>query len=563
MKSFLVLVFFFAFTAVSAAQQNEYYFKFKINEQSDLYTLSRVISIDNVNGNEIYAYANDKEMKDFLKLGYFYEMLPNPGTLINPRMSGNIDEIMDWDVYPTYEGYVAMMNQFAASYPNLCRIVNAGPTVQGRSILFAVISDNVAIHEAEPQFMYTSSMHGDETTGYVLMLRLIDYLLTNYNTDPKVTNLVNNMEIWINPLANPDGTYRGGNGSVTGAWRYNANQVDLNRNFPPTDNWNSGTMQMETADMVNLAIGNHFVMSCNFHGGAEVVNYPWDAWSRLTADNNWWVYVCRQYADTVHVYAPSGYMNGFNNGITNGYAWYYVGGGRQDYMTYFRRGRECTIELSDTKLLPPTQLPAHWNYNYRSFLNYMQKALYGITGTVTDSVTNLPLKAKVTIAGYDMDSSEVYSDSLFGKYYRLIYGGTYNLTFTAPGYYSKTVNSVYVKNDSSTIRNVQLRPTLIGITQNGNNVPGEYKLYQNYPNPFNPTTKIKFDIPPSKGARGMIVRLAVYDILGREITILVKEQLTPGSYEVEWNASNYPSGVYFYKMITGDFSEVKKMVLLK
>jgi hypothetical protein len=94
-------------------------------------------------------------------------------------------------------------------------------------------------------------------------------------------------------------------------------------------------------------------------------------------------------------------------------------------------------------------------------------------------------------------------------------------------------------------------------------VPSSFKLYQNYPNPFNPVTKIRFDIPPSKGARGMTARLSIYDILGKEIEVLVNQQLQSGSYKIEWNASNYPSGVYFYRIKTGDYSNTKKMVLIK
>jgi hypothetical protein len=103
----------------------------------------------------------------------------------------------------------------------------------------------------------------------------------------------------------------------------------------------------------------------------------------------------------------------------------------------------------------------------------------------------------------------------------------------------------------------------IGIKQIGKNVPTSFELYQNFPNPFNPTTKIRFTIP-SAGAYGNIpFRLVIYDVLGREVTTLVNEQLKPGSYEVEWNASNYPSGVYFYKLMAGDFSDTKRMVLIK
>ncbi len=106
----------------------------------------------------------------------------------------------------------------------------------------------------------------------------------------------------------------------------------------------------------------------------------------------------------------------------------------------------------------------------------------------------------------------------------------------------------------------------IGITPLSNEVPSHFNLYQNYPNPFNPSTKIKFDVATSNltlsGAKGL-VRLAIFDPLGREISTLVNQSLQPGSYEAEWNASNYPSGVYFYKLTSGDFSESKRMILLK
>ncbi len=106
-----------------------------------------------------------------------------------------------------------------------------------------------------------------------------------------------------------------------------------------------------------------------------------------------------------------------------------------------------------------------------------------------------------------------------------------------------------------------LRTTNAGLTfvnQISSEVPSGYKLDQNYPNPFNPTTKIKFGVPKSGE-----VHLVVYDAIGKEAATLVNEQLSPGNYEVEWNASNYPSGVYYYKIYGGSFSETKKMVLVK
>lgn len=91
-----------------------------------------------------------------------------------------------------------------------------------------------------------------------------------------------------------------------------------------------------------------------------------------------------------------------------------------------------------------------------------------------------------------------------------------------------------------------------------NKFPSVYKFYENYPNPFNPSTKIKFDIPKSS-----LVKLAVYDVLGKEIAVLLDRQLSPGTYEAEWDGSNYTSGIYYYRLTAGDYSEAKKMILLK
>jgi len=540
--------------------KGEVYFSFEVFDKARINEISKIISVDNVKNETVFAYANRCEFEEFLKLCIPFTVLHHPGDVnFDLNMKDSPAELMEWDSYPTYEAYVAMMNQFAASYPNLCRIVNIGTTVQGRQILFAVLSDNVNTPEAEPKVMYTSSMHGDETTGYVLMLRLINTLLTGYGSITHYTNLINNTEIWINPLGNPDGTYRSGNSTVNGAIRGNANNYDLNRNYPGVDGPNSAPLQPETILFMNLSGQQYFRLSANFHGGTEVLNYPWDSWARLCTDDAWWVRTCRKYADTVHVYAPANYMNEYVNGITNGYAWYYVRGSRQDYQIYYRHGREVTIEISDTKLLPPAQLPAHWEYNYRSLITYLEQAQYGIRGAVTDSLTNQPVKAKVTISGFDVDSSEVYSDSLFGMYYRMIIAGNYNLTFSATGYYSKTIQNVTAVNDQATILNVQLRPITTGISGNSE-IPQEYRLYQNYPNPFNPTTKIKFQISGTSAAQTF---LSVYDLLGREVATLVNEQLQPGTYEVDFDGSNYPSGIYFYKIISGEYSAVKKMIMLK
>ncbi|MBE2218814.1 MAG: SBBP repeat-containing protein [Ignavibacteria bacterium] len=104
---------------------------------------------------------------------------------------------------------------------------------------------------------------------------------------------------------------------------------------------------------------------------------------------------------------------------------------------------------------------------------------------------------------------------------------------------------------------VKLNQNITGLVQFGH-IPTIFTLFQNFPNPFNPVTKIRFDIPNSSN-----IKLTIYDVLGGEIETLVNQQLNAGSYETEWNASGFSSGVYFCKLSADDYSTIKKMTLLK
>ncbi|MBI5403806.1 MAG: T9SS type A sorting domain-containing protein [Ignavibacteriae bacterium] len=99
---------------------------------------------------------------------------------------------------------------------------------------------------------------------------------------------------------------------------------------------------------------------------------------------------------------------------------------------------------------------------------------------------------------------------------------------------------------------------IIGTGSNSNNIPEQYSLSQNYPNPFNPVTRINFDLPKQG-----LTTLKVYDILGREIRTLVNEVKAPGSYSIDFNGNEFSSGVYFYKLESNQFSDIKRMILVK
>ena len=104
---------------------------------------------------------------------------------------------------------------------------------------------------------------------------------------------------------------------------------------------------------------------------------------------------------------------------------------------------------------------------------------------------------------------------------------------------------------------------VLGFSQINDEIPNDFNLYQNYPNPLNPVTLITFDIPSLVRRGAGVVVLKVYDILGCEVTTLVDEWLSTGTYEVEFNGTNYPSGVYYYMLSAGDYRQSRKLILLK
>lgn len=131
-------------------------------------------------------------------------------------------------------------------------------------------------------------------------------------------------------------------------------------------------------------------------------------------------------------------------------------------------------------------------------------------------------------------------------------------TLTAPGAGTYTVNAGY-KNPSRRYGTTTISINVTGINEKfDNSIPQEYKLYSNYPNPFNPETIIRYSIPQSS-----FTTIKIYNIEGKELATIVNEMKTAGNYQISFNASQLPSGTYFYRIESGNFSSTKKMILLK
>ena len=417
-------------------QRNEFYFTFELNGNDDLTTIAKTVSVDRVDGSTVIAYANNNEFNKFQKLGYKVTLLTPPSMINEAEMwDGSNRAAYDWDQYPTYSAYENMMYAFATDHPDMCEIIELGTLPSNRKLLIAHINNGSGA--GKPKFLYTSTIHGDETTGWMLMLRWIDYLLEN-PTEPECANILNNIDLYVGPNTNPDGTYHGGNNTVNGATRYNANGVNMNRNYadphegPHPD---GNPYQQETEWMMQLAQENNFVMGANYHGGAEVMNYPWDNTHTLHADDQWWQLISLEYVGLCRQVSSSYMTDTYSNGITNGAAWYMIGGGRQDYMNGYAQDREMTIECSSTKCPSASQMPNFWNINKDAIFAFANQVLYGIHGTVVDAETQAPIdNATVTLVGHDDQYSIVSTQLPNGDFHRPIKAGTYNVRITKNGY---------------------------------------------------------------------------------------------------------------------------------
>jgi len=481
--------------------------------------------------NRKYARLTLSELTadDFIRTALPYTLIL-PDATKGVYTASSADEAMLWQSYPTWKHYDTIMHRLAAQWPEVCILDTIGFSIGGRAVMALKISDNAASDEEEPAVMLSASIHGDELAGFILLMRLAEYLASGSSNGGLPGELVAGLEIWINPLANPDGMYRG-NDTILFPIRVNSAGYDLNRNFPDPENPTPPVVQKETLDMMKFMEEKRFVLSANLHSGEEVINYPWDKWTRTHADDEWFYEICRRYADTVHLHSEAGYLTYKNNGVTRGSEWYLIRGGRQDYITWGLQGREVTMELDKTKQTPATDLESLWNWNSRSLLRYLGEALYGVKGKVTDKTTGEPMAAKLFITGYDIDSSHVYSDTLSGEYYRFLSPGIYTLTFSSPGYISKSTEITISDWTSSISADIQLEEISSVYP-----APPESGLLI-YPNP----SSGEFGILPPTGHTGeatvTIASLAGQVISTRHVVTL------PGIPELI-DCSHFPTGIY-------------------
>jgi photosystem II stability/assembly factor-like uncharacterized protein len=291
----------------------------------------------------------------------------------------------------------------------------------------------------------------------------------------------------------------------------------------------------------------------------DPVNNRWSLWKTLNGGVNW---------DSTGLNLPVVHSAeaGWNNAM---------------YVMY----PKIWIGTNDTVVLYSSNFGTNWTRykttgetnGYSLCFNYMsgQEGLIAGTSAMLQTSnfganwTNVPIIGSGNVVGITFTPIITdnflwpawYVRSSTSSIYKSVNGTSWTVEYTAPAGNYNAISQAIVPRRLWAVRangGISSCEVFSNVNKIGNVVPSKYELFQNYPNPFNPETNIKFQIP-----RLGFVSMKVYDALGKEVQTLVNEELKPGFYETKFNAENLSSGIYFYKLITDKFTDVKKMVIVK
>jgi hypothetical protein len=369
--------------------------------------------------------------------------------------------------YPDLAQIDAEMNAPATAYPAICQVVDltarygTPATVEGRHLMAVKISDNVTLDEDEPAFLLVSAHHAREIVTPVIALHVIEQLTSQYGVDTAITDFVDEYEIWIAPVWNPDGYEYVF--STDNWWRKNRRVfaegvgVDLNRNYP--FGWDSPcggstdvttevyrgpgpASEAETQTMIALAQDRRFTKVSDLHSyglqvryGLSCLSYPFISFLLDEAND---------LAASVPGYAPAtscctggdfGYHLATN--ASHSFLW--------ETATWFQpEYAEAQAEAAAV---------------FDGLMAHLQRPI-PLSGHVTDVATGAPVVADITYAGVTFENGETNaSHGAFGRYHAFLPDGSYDVVFASPGYAPQMI-PVDITADTAQVLNVALAPTI-------------------------------------------------------------------------------------------------------
>ncbi|MCD4700755.1 MAG: hypothetical protein K8S24_02760, partial [Candidatus Aegiribacteria sp.] len=326
--------------------------------------------------------------------------------------------------YPSLQDIYDSIDAVIAAHPGICRKVTIGTSVEGRSIVAVVVSDNVSTEEIEPEMRIHGGIHGDEPAASTTTLNFLEVLTDNYATSPMCTYIVNNTETWIIPVLNPDGYFHD--------QRTNAHGIDLNRNLSYMWTGSGGGSapfcEPETAALRDLTMQswpdienfiNPFTAGLSLHGGEKCINTVWNYTEVPLPEDSGLIH--QQAID--YASAP-GIVSYFSGGFWIAYpgaSWYAINGDVNDW-SYGECGTvDHTIEVHENKHV--SDWPGVDNAHYMAILEFFTNSTYGIWGTVTDSSGN-PIDAQLALGIHDGTDSESLrfcrTDVTLGDYHKAL-----------------------------------------------------------------------------------------------------------------------------------------------
>lgn len=382
---------------------------------------------------DIFTQVRWVERNDSCRPAVRYEKLKKK----NKKRDATSDK---WAKYTHHEEMRTVLQTLQRRFPRQCRLFSVGTSVQGRELwTVEIFHDLQQRHkQAVPCVKLVANMHGNETVGRQMLIRLAHWLCEKFaeEEDPESTvkQIMRNVRIFLMPSMNPDGFEAGS--------RFNANGEDLNRNFPDTfrtDEDFDGSEPETVAVQRWTRENGRFVVSANMHGGALVASYPYDNSNSHSIFNTtpysptpqdatirW---ISEEYAS---INAEMVTKGGFPKGVTNGADWYHLVGGMQDWNYAWHGIMSLTLELSMTKYPSPEELPKFWESNRDAMLFLLSLPTKSIRGKLIDTDGNPVFGAVVRVKD---NPKLTLSLKPFGDFYRLVEPGTtVNFEIEAPGF---------------------------------------------------------------------------------------------------------------------------------
>jgi len=490
--------------------------------------------------------------------------------------------------YSTYGEVMDEMRFISLTYPNITRIYTIGYTTGFQLPILAMkISDNPQIREDEPKLLYNGIHHPAEVIGPEICLFLIRDLVSKYEIDSFITSAINSSEIWVIPMVNPDGNYIVHSGldtmwrkntrdnNLNGIWDYN-DGVNLNRNYDFL--WSSGGntipadrdyrgpypfSENETQAIRDLSLREKFIFDICYHSDkdihmGEAVYYTWTWGNARTPDHNHIKPIADSLAFSIINDAGIGTYYAILGRATEG--------GLTRHWLYYAVGTFAfTIEVSHGYFPPASQVDSICQRNSVGAY-YLLRRSFGsqLTGHITDSLTGTPLVAEVRILEAFAPPETIAprtSDSLFGRYYRILSPGNYTVQVLKPGYQPELIPNVSVLAGQPTFLEVKLKPSR-SLEDKTQSVNRSYENFQVFSSITNKSNKILFSV-----VKETDVNIKIYAEDGKLIKVFVDQTFLSGKYSFSWdyqdkNGKKVADGVYFIKITTNSFEQTKKIVVV-